>query len=92
MSFSSDFIIGYPGEEEEDFQKTMNLVKEIKFINSYSFIFSARPGTPASKLQRIDNVIAKDRLKIIQNELSLWLHLNPLKNLESEISFQLDHK
>ena len=69
IGFSSDFIIGYPGEEENDFQKTVDLVKEIKFVNSYSFIFSARPGTPASQLQKIDSKITKNRLKIIQSKL-----------------------
>ena len=51
IDFSSDFIIGYPEENDKDFEKTMDLVKKIEFINSYSFIFSARPGTPYSKLQ-----------------------------------------
>ena len=52
-----------------DFSDTMNLVKEIKFINSYSFIFSPRPGTPASKFKPIDKEIAKERLLNIQSEL-----------------------
>ena len=69
IEFSSDFIIGYPGEMECDFNDTMNLVKEIKFINSYSFIFSPRPGTPASKLELVDNEIAKERLINLQREL-----------------------
>ena len=69
VEFSSDFIIGYPGEMECDFNDTMNLVKEIKFINSYSFIFSPRPGTPASKLEPVDNEIAKERLINLQREL-----------------------
>ena len=45
IKFSSDFIIGYPGETENDFKQTLDLLKEVKFINSYSFIFSPRPGT-----------------------------------------------
>ena len=45
IEFSSDFIIAYPGEEEEDFNETFELIKNIKFINSFSFIFSPRPGT-----------------------------------------------
>ena len=49
IKFSSDFIIGYPGEEENDFNDTIKLIKEVGFINSYSFIFSPRPGTPAAK-------------------------------------------
>ena len=69
VEFSSDFIIGYPGEMECDFNDTMNLIKEIKFINSYSFIFSPRPGTPASKLEPVDNEIAKERLINLQREL-----------------------
>ena len=69
IKFSSDFIIGYPGENEKDFNDTLNLIKEIKFINSYSFIFSPRPGTVASKLELIDRKISLNRLEIIQKEL-----------------------
>ena len=69
VEFSSDFIIGYPGETNNDFNDTMNLIKEIKFINSYSFIFSPRPGTPASKLKPVANEIAKERLIEIQTIL-----------------------
>ena len=69
VEFSSDFIVGYPGELECDFNDTMNLVKEIKFINSYSFIFSPRPGTPASKLEFVDKEIAKERLVNLQKAL-----------------------
>ena len=69
IEFSSDFIVAYPGETDEDFNGTIELVKKINFINSYSFIFSPRPGTPASDLKLIDDNIAKKRLKLIQNEL-----------------------
>ena len=69
VEFSSDFIIGYPGETDSDFNDTMKLVKNIKFINSYSFIFSPRPGTPASRLKPVDKEIAKDRLINIQELL-----------------------
>ncbi len=62
IKFSSDFIIGYPEETAEDFNKTLNLMKKIGFINSYSFIFSGRPGTPAFKLPKVDNIEAKKRL------------------------------
>ena len=54
IKFSSDFIIGYPGENENDFYDTLNLIKKIKFINSYSFIFSPRPGTAAANLNLIE--------------------------------------
>ncbi len=69
IEFSSDFIISYPGETEKDFEDTLNLVKRINFINSYSFIFSPRPGTKAAKLEQIDEKISKERLKEIQKHL-----------------------
>ena len=62
IKFSSDFIIGYPGETYEDFEKTIKLMKDVKFINSFSYIFSARPGTPAFNLRKIDYSEAKERL------------------------------
>ena len=68
LKFSSDFIIGYPGETVDDFNKTVSLLKKINFINSYSFIFSARPGTPAANLKQIDPIISKKRLNIFQQE------------------------
>jgi tRNA-2-methylthio-N6-dimethylallyladenosine synthase len=69
IKFSSDFIIGYPGETEDDFNHTLNLVEKIEFINSYSFIYSSRPGTPASKLNTVDQQIAKKRLIKLQEML-----------------------
>ena len=69
IEFSSDFIIGYPGEDEKDFETTLKLIKRIKFINSYSFIFSPRPGTVASNLKLIDKKISMKRLEKIQNQL-----------------------
>ena len=69
IEFSSDFIIGYPGENDDDFKDTFELIKKIKFINSYSFIFSPRPGTTAANLKMIDEKVAKERLKIIQEKL-----------------------
>ena len=69
IEFSSDFIIGYPGESEKDFEKTIELIKKIYFINSYSFVYSPRPGTVASKLETIDQKITENRLKIVQNLL-----------------------
>ena len=62
MKFSSDFIIGYPGETLEDYKQTEKLIKNVKYINSYSFIFSARPGTPAFKLEKVNQSEAKERL------------------------------
>ena len=62
IKFSSDFIIGYPGETESDFNETLELLKDVKFINSYSFIYSPRPGTPASNMKKSDEAILKNRL------------------------------
>jgi tRNA-2-methylthio-N6-dimethylallyladenosine synthase len=69
IKFSSDFIIGYPGEEKSDFEKTLELVKEIKFINSFSFIFSSRPGTKASTLSQVNEKFSKKRLIELQSLL-----------------------
>ena len=69
IEFSSDFIVSYPGETDYDFNDTLNLVKKIKFINSYSFIFSPRPGTKASSLKTLDIEISKERLKELQKYL-----------------------
>ena len=70
LKFSSDFIIGYPGETENDFKQTLKLLKEVEFINSYSFIFSPRPGTPAAKMKKVDEDISKERLIIFQKAAS----------------------
>ena len=67
IRFSSDFIIGYPGETLEDFKLTEKLIKNVKYINSYSFIFSARPGTPAFKLEKVNQSEAKERLISFQS-------------------------
>jgi tRNA-2-methylthio-N6-dimethylallyladenosine synthase len=69
IEFSSDFIISYPGEDEKDFQETLSLLNKIKFINSYSFIFSPRPGTTASELELISEGISQKRLEIVQEKL-----------------------
>ena len=69
IKFSSDFIISYPGETDTDFNETMNLIKKIKFINSFSFIFNPRPGTKAANLNQIDKEIAKERLLKTQEYL-----------------------
>jgi len=69
IEFSSDFIIGYPGEEDQDFNDTIRLIERIKFINSYSFIFSPRPGTVAENLDLIEKKISVERLEKIQTIL-----------------------
>ena len=69
IEISSDFIISYPGETDKDFLETLNLIDRIRFINSYSFIFSPRPGTVASKLELINKDISQERLEIMQKKL-----------------------
>ena len=66
IKFSSDFIIGYPGETDKDFNDTLRLLKEVKYINTFSFIYSQRPGTPASKEEKIKAEVAKERLNTFQ--------------------------
>jgi tRNA-2-methylthio-N6-dimethylallyladenosine synthase len=66
IKFSSDFIIGYPGETHQDFMETVELMNKIQFINSFSFIFSARPGTPAFTLNKLDEKETKKRLILFQ--------------------------
>ena len=69
IEFSSDFIIGYPSEEDQDFKDTLNLIDRVKFINSYSFVFSPRPGTVAENLDLIEKKISIERLEKIQTIL-----------------------
>ena len=69
IEFSSDFIIAYPGESDDDFMATFDLIKNIKFINSFSFIFSPRPGTTASNLDLIDKKTSSERLEKVQKQL-----------------------
>lgn len=71
ISISSDFIIGFPGETNQDFEDTMNLIAEIGFDVSFSFIYSARPGTPASDLEDdTPEDVKKQRLQILQNRIT----------------------
>lgn len=70
MHFSSDFIIGFPGETEKDFEDTMNLIADIGYDNSFSFIYSPRPGTPAADLPDPTPMeVKKARLKILQSRI-----------------------
>lgn len=71
ISLSSDFIIGFPGETEQDFEDTMALIDEIGFDLSFSFIYSARPGTPAAELaDNTSEEVKKQRLKILQTRIN----------------------
>jgi len=70
ISISSDFIVGFPGESAADFEATMNLIHEIGFDHSFSFVYSARPGTPAADLpDATDEATKKQRLSILQQRI-----------------------
>ena len=80
MAMSSDFIVGFPGETEEDFQKMMKLIHDVRFDNSFSFIFSPRPGTPAANLP--DNTPHDVKLRRLQ-ELQAVINQN-IKDISNE--------
>ncbi len=80
IKFASDFIIAYPGEENEDFNKTCDLMETVKFVNSYSYIFSPRPGTPACELKMVNTDVAKKRLVLFQ-KIAERIKLDYKKNL-----------
>ncbi|CAB5701871.1 (Dimethylallyl)adenosine tRNA methylthiotransferase MiaB [Delftia tsuruhatensis] len=80
MAMSSDFIVGFPGETEEDFQKMMKLIHDVRFDNSFSFIFSPRPGTPAANLH--DDTPHDVKLRRLQ-ELQAVINQN-IKDISDE--------
>jgi tRNA-2-methylthio-N6-dimethylallyladenosine synthase len=70
MEFSSDFIIGFPGEEEQDFNDTLDIINKVNFVSSYSFIYSQRPGTPAVERDQVLLDTCKNRLLELQSLLA----------------------
>ena len=82
IALSSDFIIGFPGETQKDFEETIDLIKKVNFMNSYSFKYSPRPGTPAANKEEIDECILDERLAQTQellNEQQLEYNKNFIK-------------
>jgi len=69
IALSSDFIVGFPGETDKDFENTMQFIDKVKFTIAYSFVFSPRPGTPAFKLKDIEKKVKKARLTALQSLL-----------------------
>ncbi len=90
--FASDFIVAYPEETDVDFKDTMDLVHEVGFTNSFSYIFSPRPGTVASNLRQIEKHKAKERLKIIQDKLSHFQHEKNKKYINKTIDVLIENK
>ena len=66
LAFSSDFIVGFPGESEEDFRETLSLVEDVGFAGAYSFTYSPRPGTPAAEMKAVPASISAERLQRLQ--------------------------
>ncbi len=90
IQFSSDFIVGYPGETKSDHQDTIDLVKNVGFSFSYSFIYSQRPGTPATNINEISKKVSKQRLEELQGILfKQQLEFNNLMiNKENNVLFE----
>ena len=74
MSFSSDFIIGFPGETNDDFLDTMNVINEVRFDESFSFIYSPRPNTTASEMK--DNVSKEEKKESAKKFLKIFTKLD----------------
>ena len=92
IAMSSDFIVGFPGETDDDFDLTMNLIKEVEFSIAYSFMFSPRPGTPAHKLEDINKNIKKARLSALQSLLKEQQKNFNMSFVEKELEVLFDRK
>ena len=92
IKISSDFIVGYPGEIEKDFKDTIELIKKIGFINSYSFIFSPRPGTPAAEKKLNNLVESENRLRALQNILKNFQCENHKSYLQQDCEVLVENK
>ena len=69
MAFSADFIVGFPGEAESDFEDTMRLLAEVGFASAYSFKYSPRPGTPAADMDQLPETVKHERLQRLQDAI-----------------------
>src|SRR6478672_3961898 len=69
MAFSSDFIVGFPGETESDFRDTLHLLAEVGFASAYSFNYSPRPGTPAAEMDQLPEAVKDERLQRLQDAI-----------------------
>ena len=92
IKFSSDFIVGYPGETEKDFKDTITLIEKVGFTNSYSFIFSPRPGTLAAEKKLNSLKENKKRLKKLQNILENFQRENNKKYLQRYCEVLIENK
>ena len=90
ICFSSDFIVGYPGETDKDFQETIDLCEKVQFSQAYSFNYSSRPGTPASRKKDLDENLKKTRLHVLQDLLNKQqtTFLKEQKNRKHKVLFE----
>jgi len=92
IKFSSDFIIGYPGETEKDYKNTIDIIKKVGFINSYSYIFSPRPGTPAANKNINKSEINKKRLQNLQKIIESYQLANNKKYIDKFSEVLVENK
>jgi tRNA-2-methylthio-N6-dimethylallyladenosine synthase len=95
IALSSDFIVGFPGETEEDFEATLRVLDEVRYASAYSFKYSARPGTPAANMeQQIPREVMDERLQRLQQRISLHqLAFNRSKvGMETQILIEREGK
>jgi tRNA-2-methylthio-N6-dimethylallyladenosine synthase len=70
LAFSSDFIVGFPGESDGEFEETLRLVAEVGFASAFSFKYSPRPGTPAAEMEQLPEAVKDERLQRLQEEIN----------------------
>ena len=92
IKFSSDFIISYPGETEKDFQDTIELIEKVGFFNSYSFVFSPRPGTPAAEKELNNLEESKKKLKKVQDIINHYQIKNNKKYFQKYCEVLIENK
>ena len=92
IKLSSDFIIGYPDEKQSDFEETLDLIRKVGFINSYSYIFSPRPGTPAAEKNLSNLSESKERLKKLQVILENFQFINNKNYLHEYTEVLVENK
>ena len=92
LLLSSDFIVGFPGETDEDFSDTLDLVRQVGYGQAYSFKYSSRPGTPAAEKVGIDPILANERLQELQTLLTSQQHAVQASMVGREVSFLFEKK
>ena len=92
LLLSSDFIVGFPGETDEDFSDTLDLVRQVGYGQAYSFKYSSRPGTPAAEKVGIDPILANERLQELQTLLTSQQHAVQASMVGREVSVLFEKK